>query len=187
MILKDTKVGTYTIRQINRWRCTWYKLIFTTCLLNEHTHNWQATHIQPLKSQHVSPSYQPGAQPCEDSCMEWRECRMFLTGQTLQIHWDKSLWQKQKVLCLLPAGQSGWCRWGRGALPQRGWCTSSCESCCGRSAAHGRSRRWRCRSGGRPVKAGCQPMWWSLGAGRGLHHCAEGKTKKLISCMMCDF
>lgn len=110
----------------------------------------------------------------------WNEdtAGMFPTGQALQMHWDKSLWQKQKGLCLLPAGQSGWCRWGIGALPQRGWCTSSCESCCGRSAAHGRSRRWRCRSGGRPVKAGCQPTWWSPGAGRGLHHCAESKTNK---------
>lgn len=142
-----------------------------------------------IKNTHTAPEITAGISmwvsviswgPSPARTRAWNEdsAGMFLTGQTLQMHWDKSLWQKQEVLCLLPAGQSGWCRWGRGALPRRGWCTSSCESCCGHSAGHGRSRRWRCRSGGRPVKAGCQPTWWSPGAGRGLHHCAEGKTNK---------
>lgn len=88
MILKDTKVGTDTIRQINTWRCTWLKVIFTTCLLNTHTFLTSNTHTDSEITTGISTWVPVVSQvPSPVRTCAWNEdsARMFLTWSNIAV------------------------------------------------------------------------------------------------------
>lgn len=82
-----------------------------------------------------------------------------------------------KINCLL-VDLFGWSQSRRAVLLQKGWCRGSYGWCYGHSGAHGKSKMWRCKSGGKQGTAKFQPMWSHPEEGHGPHHCAGNTIEK---------
>lgn len=71
------------------------------------------------------------------------------------------------MIFTLPLVPSCWCPRGRSVHRWRGWGRGFCEWCCGHTANHGRSWRWRGWWPGRPETRRCPSVWWRSGEAHG--------------------